>query len=248
MQSNFKKPIGSRFSGFRMWWILGLFVVGMVGTATAGLWDSERKTVVLDPGHGGQDAGIHGPGTSLEKDVTLTFARMMETQLGKAYRVVMTRTDDYVIEISKRTAIANHEMAGLFISIHAAESLNPENCGVELFCCDASVSPQTAITPPSAGTEDSAKAPRHWDTLQIGHQTKSEAFAETLKESIGHKFGLPVRIHQVPIQVLKGADMPAILMEIGYLTNPRDEMRFQNPSELAAFANAVCDAVFDYLK
>jgi N-acetylmuramoyl-L-alanine amidase len=204
--------------------------------------------VVLDPGHGGQDTGVRGPGGSLEKDVALAFARLMVTRLKAAYRVVLTRTDDYAVKIPMRTAAANHEKADLFLSIHAAGSLNPESHGIGLFCFEPSLPPDTTQDSPPGGGGDAKKRSRRWDRLQLGHQSECEAFAGMLETTVRHATGRPVRIHHAPLSVLKGADMPALLVEIGYLTHSQEETRLQNPAEMAVLADSVCDAVFDYLK
>ncbi|MBW1956788.1 MAG: N-acetylmuramoyl-L-alanine amidase [Deltaproteobacteria bacterium] len=216
--------------------------------AGAGLWEAQKKTLVLDPGHGGQDTGVQGLGGSVEKDVVLAFARLMETRLNQVYRVVLTRTDDYAVKIPMRTAAANHEKADLFISIHAAASLHPENHGIEVFCFEASDPHGSREGEPSGFPGDAAQAPLFWDRLQARHQKASEAFAGILKEVLGRELKMAVRIHQAPVLILKGADMPAVLMEIGYLTHPQDAKRLQNPAEAARFADAICDAVSDYLK
>ncbi len=216
--------------------------------AGAGMWEAQKKTVVLDPGHGGQDTGVHGLGGSVEKDVVIAFARLMEARLNPVYRVVLTRTDDYAVEVPMRTAAANHEKADLFISIHAAASLHPENHGMEVFCFEASDPHGSREKEMPGFPGDAAQAPLFWDRLQVRHQKASEAFAGILKEMLGQELEMGVRIHKAPVLILKGADMPAVLMEIGYLTHPQDVQRLQSPTEAAAFADAICDAVSGYLK
>ncbi len=234
----------------RLWvgWFIAASLCLIAASAVAGLWESEKKTVVLDPGHGGQDPGVRGPEGLSEKDVTLTFARMMEAELKKAYRVVLTRSDDYAVEAHLRTATANHQKASLFISLHAAASLLSENRGIEVYCFDAPLPVQAAENGQAAAAGSPDRAPKLWDRLWAAHQPECEALAGAIKEALERKVSLPVRIHKAPLWVLKGADMTAIFIEIGYLTNPADEKRLKNIPELSALPKAVSDVVFDFLK
>ena len=86
------------------------------------IFGKQKKIIVIDPGHGGYDNGAQGPDETFEKNVSLTLARILAEELGNTYRVILTRTDDYWLDIPARTATANHVAADLFISIHTGGS------------------------------------------------------------------------------------------------------------------------------
>ncbi|MBT8358976.1 MAG: N-acetylmuramoyl-L-alanine amidase, partial [Deltaproteobacteria bacterium] len=94
---------------------------------------NEIKTVVLNPGHGGHDHGVKGPAGTLEKNVTLGLAQLIRDQLKKKYKIILTRSDDYWVDIPGRTAVANHKKADLFISIHAGGSFLHQAKGINIF-------------------------------------------------------------------------------------------------------------------
>ena len=93
----------------------------------------QKKTIVLDPGHGGYDKGAQGPDGTFEKNVTMEFARVLAAKLEKTYKVVLTRTDDYLVDSLKRTAMANHLHADLFISIHTGGSFLHHARGISFY-------------------------------------------------------------------------------------------------------------------
>ena len=92
--------------------------------------------IVLDPGHGGNDMGARSSENMTEKQVTMTFAGLMTQRLKKTYKVVLTRKDDYQIDAFKRSALANHLKADLFISIHTGGSFRSYPKGISLFYYD----------------------------------------------------------------------------------------------------------------
>jgi len=97
------------------------------------IFGNQKKIIVIDPGHGGYDNGAQGPDGTFEKNVTLTLARIIAEELGNTYRVILTRTDDYLLDIPARTAAANHLEADLFISIHAGGSFLHQASGMSLY-------------------------------------------------------------------------------------------------------------------
>ena len=93
----------------------------------------QKKTIAIDPGHGGYDKGARGPDGTFEKTVTMELARVLALELEKTYNVILTRTDDYWIDILKRTAMANHLNADMFISIHTGGSFLHQASGISLY-------------------------------------------------------------------------------------------------------------------
>jgi len=253
------KEITPISSGYRCWHprirqgvrlALGIWMCFAVtgGAAQAGLWDSQKKSVVLDPGHGGADTGMTQPEVAAEKIFTLAFARMMEAGLQEAVRVVLTRTDDYALDLIQRTAVANHEKASLFISIHTRDRPAPENQEIDLFCFDAAFIARSAEGPLPAGPQKATVSLPSWDALQTEHQAESRRFAGSRKEAIEERHGFVVPIHHAPRFVLKGADMPAVLIEIGGFSSLEDAMRSRTSPGVAVLVKTVCDAVIRYLQ
>ena len=95
--------------------IATLSALATFGDAKTSPFDKFKKTIVLDPGHGGRDSGAKGPDGSLEKTVSLSLAQLIKDQLEKRYKVVLTRTEDYWLDIPGRTDVANHLEADLFV-------------------------------------------------------------------------------------------------------------------------------------
>ncbi|OGP57547.1 MAG: hypothetical protein A2V65_04410 [Deltaproteobacteria bacterium RBG_13_49_15] len=216
--------------------IAGIFSAeGVFGKSNV---EKEKKIVVLDPGHGGADIGAKGQDGAVEKTIALTIARMLLTELESRYRVILTRADDLEVDSADRTAKANTEKADLFISIHTSASFLREASGVEVFVFE---------TPPGQMPAKEEKKIKTWDRVQITHKKESREFAEALLNSIAMT-GTEVRLHSAPLVVLEGADMPAVLLEIGQLTNPLDEKKLRDTVELTVIAKAIATAVLEFLK
>ena len=115
--------------------VLILALLGHAKHPMAGqsLFEGYKEIIVLDPGHGGHDTGAKGPDQTLEKKVTLELARQIATELEPEYRVVLTRTDDYHVELDNRTAVANHLKANLFISIHTGAGFTHSTSGMAIY-------------------------------------------------------------------------------------------------------------------
>ena len=114
--------------------IVGLLFFGNAAQATAGqpLFESFKSIIVIYPGHGGQESGAKGPDGTLEKTVTLELARLIASELEPEFKVVLTRTDDYQVDLDNRTSLANHLKADIFISIHTAQPA-PRSIFIRIF-------------------------------------------------------------------------------------------------------------------
>lgn len=213
---------------------------------------AKLQTMVIDPGHGGDDPGARGPKGTLEKQITLDVARrlktLIETRLG--VRVVMTRDDDRGISLDGRDAVANNSKADLFLSLHlnAAPSSNVK--GTEVFYLRLDRAGEearrnaaaTELVLPAVGGGSRPIEVIPWDLAQSSHVDASSRFASMLEEEL-HKRGPmgPRPLQQVPMRVLSGANMPAALVEIAYLTNAEQEQRVQS----AEFQTGVVQAMYD---
>ena len=219
------------------------------------------KLIVLDAGHGGHDQGAKGPGGVLEKDVVLDVtrraARMIEDGLG--IKVILTRSTDVFVPLRERTNFANKQRADLFVSIHANAHLQAVNEGVETYFLSSEATDnaarQTAAaenqvveleSPQSRAKTDLLKSVL-WDLAQSEFQEESSILAETVQDSMTHSLRLVNRgVKQAGFYVLGGAAMPAVLIEIGFLTNPREEKKLATSEHREAIARAIYASLAEY--
>lgn len=218
----------------------------------AGPRTARLQTMVIDAGHGGDDAGVRGPKGTLEKQVALDVARrlktLVETRLG--VRVVMTREDDRAVSPDERDAIANNSKADLFVSLHLNGAPAPGVRGAEVYYLRLDRAGEEARRTTAAsefvlpavggGTRPIDVIP--WDLAQAAHVDDSSRFASMLEEELEKHAPMgPRPLQQSPMRVLSGANMPAALVELAYLTNAEQEQRVQS----AEFQGGVAQAVFD---
>ncbi len=211
---------------------------------------SAIHTIAIDPGHGGDDEGVRSAEGAKEKELTLAVARrakaVIEARLG--LRVLLTRDDDRNVPIDERTAIANNNKADLFISLHANGSMRPATTGAAIFyaafdkdAAQMATAGETGRVPTfSGGSRDIELVP--WDLAQTRHLDQSAAFADLLEQQF--RDGVPRAAHPIdraPLRVLESANMPAVLLEMGYLTNA-DQARLLTSD---AFQNALVLALLD---
>lgn len=193
------------------------------------------RTVVIDPGHGGAEVGAQGPAGTLEKDVTLAFARKLRSALaGLGFQVFLTRDRDQEIDLEQRTAFANNYKADLFISIHANASRSHQAHGSEVYflayestdeesrrlaLAEGGELPGVATGPPR-----SELALILWDMAQAEHLEDSSALASRLQEELAEVTESQGRgVKQAPFRVLVGAAMPAVLVEVAFISNAEEE-------------------------
>ena len=210
--------------------------------------NTDRKTVVLDPGHGGADTGARGPDGTLEKDVALRVAQLVSMRLRNTHRVVLTRSDDYSLSLIKRTEAANYHRADLFLSIHTGGGYMHTKSGVTIFSYENRIDEPFAATPRPLQPGFSAGTQRLWNHLQPSHRAAGRRFAQAIHDRLcGDAVDSKCRIESAPLMVLIGADMPALLVEIGYVTNPRDERNLKDKDRLSAIAAAISNGIVDFL-
>jgi N-acetylmuramoyl-L-alanine amidase len=215
---------------------------------------SAIRTVVIDPGHGGDDVGARGEGGTNEKDLTLAVARRVkaavEARLG--LRVLLTREDDRRIPLNERIALANNNKADVFISLHANASLVPTATGATIYVAgfDDQNQTQTALTPErvpvfGGGSRDIELV--LWDFAQIRHIDQSAELSRILEDTIRERGTLEVRpVERAPFRVLESANMPAVLIEMGFLTNPAQERALAGAAFQTGFAQSVLDAIIRF--
>ena len=215
--------------------------------------------IVIDAGHGGHDTGTIGPNGLLEKDVVLDVAkrlgRLLEARLGA--EVIYTRQDDTFIPLETRTAIANRERADLFISIHANSSRDSDARGVETYYLNFTSSPEAL----EVAARENAVSEKSIHELQdlvkkIALKDKideSREFAGDVQESLYGGLalnGAGIRnrgIKKAPFIVLIGANMPSILAEISFVSNPTDERKLETSEHRQRIAESLYRGVSKYV-
>lgn len=217
--------------------------------------------IVIDAGHGGHDTGTVGPTGLMEKDlcldVALRLGKIIQQKLPGA-DIVYTRSDDTFIPLEDRTRIANEAKADLFVSIHANSSPDHGARGVETYYLNLKGSPEAmevAARENAASDhgvhdlEDLVKAITRTEKID-----ESRELAEDIQDSLSKRIqrtAKPVKnrgVRKAPFVVLIGADMPSILTEISFLSNPADEQLLKKPEHRQHIAEGVYQGVVAYLQ
>ena len=210
------------------------------------------QTMVIDAGHGGDDTGARGSSGAEEKQITLQVARrlrtLIEARLG--IRVILTRDDDTRMSLDDRAAVANNSKADLFLSLHANASPVAAVSGSEVFYLrldrDGEEALRTAATnavalPVLGGAMRSIDVIR-WDLAQARHVDASAALGGMIEEDLRAQIRMSAR-HAAPLRVLTSVNMPAALIEMGYLTNSDEERSLRSDDYQASLAQAIYNAV-----
>jgi len=220
-----------------------------------------RPLVVLDPGHGGSESGARSKTGILEKRVVLSIAHMTANALTeRGYRVILTRESDVNLSFGARVGIANRRGAAVFVSIHANSAPVRERRGIESYILSAEASDkQTARL--LAQEERSAPSDHHHshdgdlsailgDLAQTRAHADAARLARKIQDALGRVPGLkPSRgLRQAPFAVLKGARMPAVLVELGYLTNPKQALYLAKPSGQQEAAENLAKGIVAFLR
>jgi len=210
--------------------------------------------VVIDAGHGGRDTGSIGPTGYSEKDLVLDVAKrlktLIETEIGA--EVVMTRSDDTFVPLETRTAIANQQEADLFISIHANSSRTKSVRGVETYFLNFTNSREALDTASreNAGSEKSVHELQDLvkRIVLAEKMTESRELAQRVQTAMSRAKGTgPDRgVKQAPFVVLIGADMPSILAEVSFISNPDEEKVLRTPAYRQRIAESLLDGVRSY--
>jgi N-acetylmuramoyl-L-alanine amidase len=247
------------WTGF--WLVVGLAAaVGSSASQSFADGSPERfDTVVVDAGHGGEDHGARGVGGPVEKELVLDVGRRLAALLrARNLHVVMTRDDDRFVPLEERFALANDARGDLFISIHANATRNPNVSGVETFFLAVDASDEEARRVAARENEafDAAGAPPSvsdplsailGDLIVSEYMRESNEFARLAQLGLAgddpnHSRG----VKQAPFVVLQGVQMPSSLVEIGFLTNPREARRLESSRARDEIAGALAEAVLEF--
>lgn len=195
------------------------------------------SVVVVDPGHGGDDPGGRDvSGGLLEKDLSLAVARRAEAVVARetGARVLVTRPGDVRVAPVDRASMTNEAHGDLLISIHANSAPSPKTRGFTVYYHD-----------PSGDTSPSVvEGAEPWAQGQKAVEGESARFAEVLRESLAAKVALPDRgVRRLPMAVLEGAACPAVLVEMGFLSNPEEALALSTGAVQDAVAEAIAESV-----
>ncbi len=218
------------------------------------------RRIVLDPGHGGKDCGAIGVGGLKEKDIVLAVAKQVAARLRAKLgcEVIMTRDRDVFIPLEERTAIANTKEGDLFISIHANAAPTRNVRGIETYILDLARSKNAMqVAARENSTSDSQISDLQYilkDLIQNSKKNESIKLAEYVQESMisGLKMRkyLDVRdlgVKQAPFVVLVGAQMPAILTEIAFVSNPHEAAWLKSKEYQNLVADQIVSGVSGYI-
>ena len=217
------------------------------------------RRIVIDPGHGGHDPGTIGPRGLQEKDLVLDVAlrleRLVRQELGT--EVILTRSTDVFIPLEERTAIANSKGADLFVSIHANAARNSKARGIETYVLSFARTPHAEAV---AARENAISTATLKDLQNLvkaitlnSKIDESRDLAHSIQESmvsaVREQHAIPDRgVHTAPFYVLIGANMPAVLAELGFVSHPEDEKRLRTPQYRELLARSLLRGLRSYLE
>jgi N-acetylmuramoyl-L-alanine amidase len=216
--------------------------------------------IVIDPGHGGHDTGTIGPHGLMEKDLCLDVALRLGAEIEEKLpgaEVIYTRKDDTFIPLEQRTAIANDAKADLFISIHANSSHDPAARGIETYYLNFATSAESM----EVASRENAEAQESMHDLQdiikkIARNEKieeSKELANDVQDSLSHRMQVVSSgeknrgVKKAPFVVLIGANMPSVLSEISFISNPGDEKLLRKTDQRQHVAEGLYRGIAAYL-
>jgi N-acetylmuramoyl-L-alanine amidase len=225
--------------------------------------DNKIRTIVLDPGHGGKDPGAIGfSGSTYEKDVVLPIAKNLKEMLEKNLDVdvILTRDKDEFISLQQRTELANSRNADLFISIHINAHNNKQANGIEVYYLSTAKSDgaravealENSVVYDYEGGEEAVKKYDDLafilaDMAQNEHLEESYQQSMKLQQYLVEETGAADRgVKQANFYVLRGAFMPAVLLELGYLSNKAEEKKLKKSTYQDVLVKAIFNGIRDF--
>jgi N-acetylmuramoyl-L-alanine amidase len=223
--------------------VLVIITVGFCVIPIEGFGQTPAKVlkVMIDPGHGGEDAGSKGSGGVTEKDLTLALANKLAQALEAADQISpeLLRTDDQSIPLDQRAGLANHDQGDLLISLHLGTTFAAVPKGFTIYYW----SPTTA-SPPTAPPSTTA---RPWDQEQEPYWEKSRMLGSLMQEEL--LWSIPWAsggVLPADIYLLSRVRMPAVMLELGSLNHPDEAAQLQKPEFQEAVAKAITQAIIKY--
>jgi len=214
--------------------------------------------IVIDPGHGGKDPGAISPTGLMEKDITLSVAKLLRKRLKKeGFEVFLTREKDVFIPLEERTAFANRKKADLFLSLHVNSNTKKSVRGIETYFLNLTTD-SSAIEVAARENATSSKSISDLqliiDDLMLNSKiNESSKFASCLQKSIISSVssidyrGKDLGVKQAPFFVLLGAQMPSVLLEIGFITNSKDRRLMTKKSYQNVLIDGIAKGINKYI-
>ncbi|MFQ6108195.1 MAG: N-acetylmuramoyl-L-alanine amidase [Candidatus Aminicenantales bacterium] len=224
---------------------------------------SPKKTIVIDPGHGGLETGAKGKFGTEEKHITLAIGLKLKAIIERhlAARVVLTRDKDIDVSLDSRAAMANNNRADVFISIHTNSSYRKDARGSETFFLSRNATDQEArrlaylennSADLESGIVDDNKDEIQmilWDMAQAAYLKQSSQLAEFIQRELNVLLGTENRgIKQAPFKVLTGVASPAVLVEVAFISNPEEERRLETEEFQEGVAQAIYRGLVNFLR
>lgn len=221
------------------------------------------KTIVIDPGHGGMEPGAIGRFGALEKNVSLDISAKLKAIVERNFpsRVVLTRDKDIDVSLENRAALANNYKADLFISIHVNSSYRKDAHGSETYFLSLKATDEEArrlayLENNPAEFEEGIIGENEdeikmilWDMAQSAHLKQSGLLAESIQKELNLLLRTSNRgIKQAPFKVLAGVACPAVLVEVAFISNPKEERRLLKEGFQINVAKAVYRGMVNYIK
>ena len=237
--------------------------VSSISSENENLTDELIDVIVIDPGHGGQDSGAVGKAGLMEKEVTLDVAKRLRNLLKKekGLRVILTRETDVLVPLEERTQIANRNGADLFISIHTNVSENKTARGCKTFFLASAESDEARAVATLENSSIRFEHPddvshnsddlnfRLTDLVQSEYLKESSDFATIIQKQLKKKLSIPSRgVSQAEFVVLNKAHMPAVLVEIAFISNKKDEALLKKNSFRQKIAQALYQSIKEFKK
>ena len=218
------------------------------------------KTIVIDPGHGGKDPGCNARGGVKEKDIVLSIARLLAKKIKEKIgcAVFLTRNKDVFLSLERRTAIANMKKADLFISLHINAHRNRNTWGLETYFLNIATDERSMLV----AARENATSEKNISDLQailndlmlntkinessrLAHEVQGGMFLQVKRR---YKRAKNLGVKQAPFYVLIGAEMPAILVETGFLTNRMEGKRLLNKRYQETVAEGITSGIKAYIR
>jgi N-acetylmuramoyl-L-alanine amidase len=226
--------------------VLSLAVVWLpVGAAGAGerIAVHSLETIVVDPGHGGQDRGVKGFSGLQEKDLCLALAQQLAQVLSQrlGVRVILTRNGDYSVSPYERAAVANHQRADLFVSLHFNADFSGRRRGMEIY----------VLEPSQVGDRgmniDSPAGATRWHQAQLESLEQSRQLAQAIyQQAMDSPYINSVHLRSAPLLMLEGAAMPAVMVELAYLSHHQAEEKLWRQEYKTGLVEVLYQGILSY--
>ena len=208
---------------------------------------TEKFLVIIDPGHGGADTGCQGSTRVAEKEIVLALAKRIEVVARQnQVEVLLTRDADLERRPQERIDIAQKNYGKLFLSLHCNASFSDRAAGIHLYISN-SLGITQSDRPPANPNEHSQHSVIIQALSQEEFLIQSRQFAKILQTELEDLSPAPIALTEIPLATLAAVYMPAVLIEIGYLSNETDEARLTDADHLAFIASAILQAIQTYI-